>query len=162
MARRFRFRLDTLLRLRRMQERQAQRSVGAARAELAQAERLIRLTDEEIRRQQGALRVEQGGAAPRALTIVRGQAWIAHLRRMSLQQHAMRAAAAQALEQALRRLVEARTRTRTVEKLREQRLDEFRTRIEKREDARLDDLARQMQDAAGDLAPTPWLHERAQ
>lgn len=153
MPARFRFRLETLLRLRRVQQRQAQRSVGAAQAEVAHAERLIALTEAEIRRQQAELRDAQHGAPDRATleaqSLIRGRAWIVHLRRMSLQQQEMRADAQRRLGDALRALTAARTQTRIVEKLRERRLAEFRASAERRTDAALDELAQRMLYAVG-------------
>ena len=52
MARRFQFRLQTLLRVRQLEEQQAKRKVAARRAEIAQLDHLNRQTADEILRQQ--------------------------------------------------------------------------------------------------------------
>ena len=59
MARRFQFRLKTLLKVRQLREREAKRRVAAKRSEIARVDQLRRQTSAELTRQQEALLGEQ-------------------------------------------------------------------------------------------------------
>ncbi|MCG3126159.1 MAG: hypothetical protein CHACPFDD_00989 [Phycisphaerae bacterium] len=144
MARRFRFRLETLLRVRRIAEREQQRQLAARQAELARLDKLIAELLAEIERWQQVLLGEQSSAALDATSLSRQRAWIAYLRQVLHVQQALRGSAVQEVEAARRRLSEARVRTRTVETLRERRWQEYRQERESAEQTEADELARQL------------------
>lgn len=155
MARRFRFRLETLLRVRRIAEREQQRQLAARQAEVKRLDGLVAELHAEIARRQQALLGEQSTPALDAPSLSRQRAWIAYLRQMLHAQQNLRVRAASELEAARRRLQEARVRTRTVETLRERRWQEYRHERELAEQAESDELARQLLYHTRDDGPLP-------
>lgn len=150
--RKFAFRLDAVLAVRRLREREAQRKVGAKRAELARLDELDRQTRAEISAEQRRMIGEQAGVRVDAVGLVRGRAWVAHLRRQMLLRHVQRGQLQQELQKLLAELVEARRQTRMIEKLRERRWQEYRRARRIAEQNGSDELARQLlllEDAPG-------------
>ncbi len=144
MARRFVFRLQTLLKVRELREREARRKVGAKQAEIARLDQLNRQTAQEIQRCQAELRgCQRGHLHPAELT--RRRAWIAYLRQTIAQRQAQRVELVAQLEQLLREWRTVRTQHRIIEKLREKRYDEYRRELRRSEQAASDELARQLQ-----------------
>lgn len=144
MARRFRFPLQTLLRVRALHEQEAKRKLAAKQAEIAQLDRLNRQATEEIAAQHGVLRGEQGKAVLDAVALQRGRAWIAHLRRTVAQRMPERLELVRQLGELQDALREARKQTRIIEKLRERRLSEHQRALLRAEQAASDELAQQM------------------
>ncbi len=143
MAKRFTFRLETLLRIRGMREREAKRKVGAKQAEIAQLDQLNRQTAGEIARRQAALLdAQRGTLAPAEL--VRQRAWIAHLRATIAQRHTARRELVAQLDQLLAEWRETRTRKRIIEKLRERRWEQHKRANNRREQAEADEVAQQL------------------
>ena len=89
MAKRFTFRLETLLRVRELREREAKRRVGAKHAEIARVDALNRQTVDEITARQAELRDRQTGALSTD-ELMRARAWIAYLRRTIVDRRAAR------------------------------------------------------------------------
>ena len=148
MAKRFTFRLETLLRIRTMREREAKRNVGAKQAEIAQLDQLNRKTAEEIGRRQAALRDHQHGVLAPA-ELVRQRAWIAHLRNTIAQRQAARRELVEELDRLLVEWRETRTRKRIIEKLRQRRWAQYRRDRGRREQAEADELAQQLHGFGG-------------
>ncbi len=144
MAKRFRFRLETLLRVRQTREREVRRRLAAKRAEIARLDGLDALAEEEIARTQAALVADQQGRIDPVI-LQRGRVWIGHLRRAMTLRAAQRATLQAQLQQLLADLRQARTQTRVLDKLRERRWAEFRRARERQEQADADELARQLQ-----------------
>ncbi|MGD8454322.1 MAG: flagellar FliJ family protein [Phycisphaerae bacterium] len=144
MARRFRFPLETLLKVRRLREREAKRKVAAQRAALARLDQLDEATRAEIAsRQQVLLGVQrQVQLEPQELT--RGWAWIGHLRRTIVQRQVQREEMLGVLEKLQEVYREARRQTRVIEKLRERRWQQYVHDRERREQAAADELAQQL------------------
>ena len=144
MAKRFQFRLQTLLRVRELREREAKRKFGAKRADIAQVDQLNRQTAEEISQRQDTLRQHQrqGMLAPHEL--VRERAWISHLRRTIVEGQALRAKLVKELEALQEEWHRARTQKRIIEKLRERRREEHVKERKRREQAESDELAQQL------------------
>ena len=145
MAKRFRFSLQTLLEVRRLREREAERQVAAQNAEIARVDRLNEQTTEEIGQQQAMLLEAQqrGELDPQALQ--RGRAWIAHLRRTIGQRQQQRAELVERLHELQTAWREARTQTRVIDKLRERRRTEHVRKEDRKEQAAADELAQQLQ-----------------
>jgi flagellar FliJ protein len=145
-ARRFAFRLQTVLNVRQMREREAQRDVAAKSAEIARVDRLNEQTADEIIRQQAMLveAQQRGGLDP--VELQRGRAWIAHLRKTIATRQMQKAEFQEQLRDLQTRLRDARTQTRIIEKLRERRWGEYSRDRRRREQAESDELARQLQD----------------
>lgn len=142
MARRFHFRLETLLRVRELREREARRRVAVKAAEIERLDGLNRETAEEILRRQAQLRRVLERPALNPVEVIRERAWIAHLRRGALERSALRARLADELAQLQRQLRDAHVQTRVLQKLRERRWDEHRRAEQQREQAESDELAR--------------------
>ncbi len=145
MARKFRFPLETLLKVRQMRQREAERSVGRTRADIARLDLLDEQTRDEISRQQTALLDGQQQHALDPLELQRGRAWVAHLRRTIAMRHTQRLDLRQELQQRLSELRDARQQARIIERLREKRWEEYRRDNQRREQSESDELARQLQ-----------------
>jgi flagellar FliJ protein len=143
-ARRFHFRLQTLLRVRELHEREAKRNVAAKQAEIARLELLNEQTVEEIRRQQEVLLETQRQARPDPLELQRGRAWTGHLRREIADRQALRGQMLEQLGELQGRYQEARKQRRIVEKLRERRWSEYARGRERQQQAVADELAQQL------------------
>jgi len=152
-AKRFRFRLDTLLKVRRLREREAKRKVAAKRAEIARLDRLDQQTAQEISRSQAALRQSQQQGSLDLETLVRGRAWIGYLRKTTIERQTLRAALVKELEQFQSEWRQARIQMRILEKLRQRRWDEYVRQRKRREQAEADELAQQLQVRGRDSRP---------
>ncbi len=144
MARRFRFRLQTLLEVRQLHEREAKRRVAAKSAEIALLDGLREETAAEVLRQQDVLLAAQQQGRLDPLALQRGRAWVAHLRKTITLLQVQREELSQQLKDLQARLRTARTQTRIIEKLRARRWHTYvhdRTRHEQAAD---DELARQL------------------
>ena len=144
MARRFRFRLQTLLRVRQLREREAKRKVAAKRAEIARLDRLNEQTTEEILRQQEALLAGQRQGRLEPLALQRGRAWIAYLRKTIAVRHLQRMQLVEELHKLQAEFQAARTQARIIERLRERRWDQYVRDRERRDQAAADELAQQL------------------
>ncbi len=144
MAKRFVFSLETLLRVRQLREREAKRKVAVQRAEIARVEQLMAQTMDAVTRQQHELLDGQRRTRLDPLTLQRGRAWIAALRRLLADHHARRAELQDQLRQRQVELRAARTQARIVEKLRERRWDEYVHERDRRAQAAADELAQQL------------------
>ena len=144
MARRFEFRLQTLLEVRQLREREAKRSVATKSAEIARLDRLNEQTAVEILRQQEAILADQQRGVLDLPELQRGRAWIAHLRKSIAIRQNQKAELLEQLRQLQARLREARTQTRVIEKLRERRWNEYSHDRQRREEAASDELAQQL------------------
>ncbi len=141
MAKRFRFSLETLLRVRRLREREAQRAVAAKQAEIVQLDRFDDETFAAIHAQHAALLRDQSGARLDPAVLARGRGWLVHLRLQlarRAQERQQRQAELIGLQQILR---DARTKTRALEELRERRRLQHRKALNKAEQAQHDERA---------------------
>ena len=144
MAKRFRFRLETLLRVRRLNEREAKRKVAAKQAEIARIDEVSRQARREILTQAGVLRTEQSREKLNVAALSTRRSWIAHLKRMMLLHKQMRMEREDELKRLAGALSRARTQTQIVEKLRERRWAAYRKQRGRREQSESDELARQL------------------
>ena len=144
MARRFQFRLETLLRVRQLREREAKRKVAAKRAEIALVDRLNAQTAEEISRQQEVLLAGQQQGRLDPLALQRGRAWIAHLRRLIALRHVQRTDLLAQWQDLQAAWHAARMQARIIEKLRERRWEEYVHDRQRKEQAAADELAQQL------------------
>jgi flagellar FliJ protein len=144
MARRFDFRLGTLLRVRQLREQEAKRKVAAQRAEIARLDRLNRQTADDILRQQAELLEGQQHGRLDPLSLQRGRAWIAHLRRTIALRDLQRAEMTARLQQLQALWHAARTQARIIEKLRERRWQQYVRERRRDEQAAADELAQQL------------------
>ena len=141
---RFEFRLQTLLDVRQLHEREAKRRVAAKNAEIARLDLLNAQTLVEIERQQALLLELQQSGAIDPLTLSRGRAWIAHLRRSTALRQLEKTQLLEQLRDLQAKLRDARTQTRIIEKLRERRWNQYRDDVDRKEQAAADELAQQL------------------
>lgn len=144
MAKRFQFRLETLLRVRDIREREAKRKVGAKLAEIASVDQLNRQTAEEIAALYEKLRQLQRREVLAPNELARERAWIGHLHRTVIERQALRDKLVKELQVLQQELREARREKRIIEKLRERRWQDFVKDRQRREQAESDELARQL------------------
>ena len=145
MPRRFRFRLETVLRVRELREREAKRKVGAKLAEIAALDQLNQQAATEISKRQDDLNLSQQSEHLDTRELSGGRAWIAFLRRSIAQRQVTRASLLTELEKLRAELVAARTQTRILEKLRERKHEAWNREGQLREQAEMDDVARRLQ-----------------
>lgn len=143
-ARRFRFPLQTLLKVRRLREREARRKVAAQRAEIARLDRLDEATRKEIEAQQQVLLESQQCERLEPRELSRGWAWIAHLRNTMVHRQLQRAGMVSVLGRLQAEFHEARKQTRVIEKLRQRRWDDYLHTRRHQEQAAADELAQQL------------------
>ena len=156
MAKRFVFRLETLLRVRALREREAQRKLAMKRAEIARLDRLDEETAAEIGRQQQALLGGQRETQLDPVRLQRGRAWIAHLRRTVALRQVQRAELTAQLAQLAAAWREARKQQRVIEKLRARRWEAYVRERAGAEQTALEELAQQLQEeerSAGAFPP---------
>ncbi|NLG44369.1 MAG: hypothetical protein GX547_14085 [Phycisphaerae bacterium] len=151
--RRFRFPLQTLLKVRKLREREAKRKVAAQRADIARLDRLNEATWAEISAQHAGLLQNQQQPFIKPADLARTRTWIAHLRATIAQRTLLRAEMTARLQQLQSEYNAARQEARIIEKLRQRRWDEYRRQRDRKEQSAADELAQQLQTkAAGDSA----------
>ncbi len=144
MARRFVFALESLLRLRRLREEQAQRRVAEQRAELNQLAQLDRETEDAIRKQQAALLDAQQNEVLDRAGLAQGRTWIAHLQRMTALRDQHRKTILEKLQELEASWRHTRVERKAIEKLRERRQREHHDVAERREQETFDEVARRL------------------
>ena len=144
MARRFKFQLETVLRVRTLREREAARRVGEKRAEIARVDQHITDCHDAVARCQQQLLTQQNAESIDTPALVGGRAWIVQLRLQIAQHQAHRAQRLRELDELTAVWRAARTQQRILEKLRERRLAEHKHNAARREQADADELAQQL------------------
>src|SRR5262245_41062475 len=144
MARAFHFRLETVLRVRTLRQREAQRKVGAKVAEIAGLNRLIAETAAEIGSRQSQLAIRQGSTRVDPRELAAERAWVNYLRRGQAERLERKAGVSRELDTLLADSRQARMQMLMLEKLRERRQAEWRRETQHREQTDADELARQL------------------
>lgn len=144
MGARFRFPLETLLTVRRLEEDQAKRKVGAALAEIARVDEQLRAERGELRRSQAALLEGQRPGTLRPDDVRRTRVWIGHVQRSLAIREQQRQQLVTETEKQREALRAARMRTRMIERLREKKAEAFQQAELRREEAQADEMARQL------------------
>jgi flagellar FliJ protein len=144
MAKRFRFRLETLLRIRELHEREAKRRLGAKQAQITRLVQENRETAEEILGQQRSVVDAQRRRVVDPAELARRRAWIAHLRRTITERHVLIEQHRGELVGLHSALCEARKRKRILQKLRERRFAAWRNDAGRAERTAADDVAQQL------------------
>ncbi|MBK8914645.1 MAG: flagellar FliJ family protein [Phycisphaerales bacterium] len=152
MPARFTFRLDTLLRVRALRERECERAVAQVRAEIARLDAWCVSTQDEIEARQNDIRSAsaEGAIDPRELARLR--AWIAHLRGSLSARSAERSALLAQSEARLAEWRDARRDRRVIEKMRETRLAQHLRDVAAGDQAQADELAQQLHAMRSDRA----------
>lgn len=138
---RFIFDLEPVLEQRRREERDRQVALAAIERERLAIESEIRSYEEASRRERLELRERLAEGSSRAFAGVRIQAAASvHLVRLAQRAAIRLAGVHQRLEKARAELLEAATRRKAVERLREKRLEAWKAEQNRREIAEVDDL----------------------
>ncbi len=136
----FAFRLEPLLKARRRAEQDAQRAVARILRQRMTLEDTLRGFQQKISHGKESLRGSLAGSIDmRALRLEAGASL--HLVRKAQQVVLQLAGLGQRQAPARAKRIEARKRRRALELLRERRLEQWRTALDKAEDAQLDELA---------------------
>lgn len=143
-AGRFTFRLQTVLRVRELREREARRKVDAKAAEIARIDQWNRETADEVSRIQRAIVERQMDPQIDVRELTRQRAWVAHLRRTIVERQVAKQSLVAQLEALRGDLRTARTQMRVIEKLRERRFGEWKREHGLAEQAAMDEVARQL------------------
>lgn len=151
MAQRFKFRLETVLRVRELREREARRKVGAKMGEIAEIDRQIEMSFQDIQQRQFGLVERQNDALIDPRELIRERAWITHLRRGIAERRGVKAERQRELDTLREELRQARVQTRMLENLRERQLTEHRRAAARREQDAMDEVAQRLHgvDAGG-------------
>ena len=144
MAKRFHFPLETLLKVRRLNEREAKRKVATQQAEIARLNQLNVTTRREISTQQTALLQNQREGLLNPAALSQGRAWIAYLCRTIADRRILQTNMLARLEQRRAEFQAARKQTRIIEKLRERRWGEYIDDRRRREQSETEELAQQL------------------
>ncbi len=155
MAKRFVFRLATLLRVRELREQDAERKVAAKQAEIARTERQRDEAIAAIERERQALLGRQRQAALDTTGVVRGRAWIAHQQGVITRAELQKAALRTELEKLQDAWREAHKNVRIIEKLRERRWQAHQHQVRKQTQAETDEVARRLHGSSTTLFRAP-------
>lgn len=140
MAKAFRFRLDTLLRLRQQHEDAEKRAVAARMLEVSRTQQRLADIAVAIARQTDALRRTTQGEMLAVDDLIAARNWLGRLRRdflgaqLDLQEQQQRLIAAR------QQLAEAAKQTKVLSKLKERRRGEYEARQSRAEDILLDEV----------------------
>jgi len=131
MARRFVFRLDTLLKLRRQRENEQKRVVAERLRQIARVTDEISMLDRQIGDQVQAMRVQATGASLDVPQLARSRHWLSHLQRGRLEAEGHLRLLEARLAQDRAVLAGAVKDRRVLEKLRERQQEKHRRELER-------------------------------
>jgi flagellar FliJ protein len=137
---RFRFKLDPLLRARRMAEEAEQRAVAAIERERLGLQQRLRECQARITQRRDGLRAQLSGSL-NMLDLRQQAGTTLHALRRAQQVTLELAAVHKRLETARAKLIEASKQRRAIERLRERRFDQWKHAQNKAEIAAMDELA---------------------
>jgi len=140
MAKRYRFLLETLLRLRRQREDEQKRVVAQRLRQVGRIEQHKRLLESNIADQIRLTRDLQGGERIDVDQLKVGRYWMIRLRRGALEADAALAAQRAMLAQERSELAERRKATKVLERLEERQREAHRVGLEREERMELDDM----------------------
>lgn len=152
MPARFTFRLDTLLRVRELRERERERAVAQVRAEIARLDAWCAQTQAEVEARQADIRSASADGTIDPRELARLRAWIGHLRGSLAARGAERTALLAQAEARLAEWRDARRDRRVIEKMREARLAQHLRDQAARDQAQDDELAQQLHAMRSDCA----------
>ncbi len=140
MAKRFAFRFETMLKIRRQREDEHKRIVAARLREIAVVQEQLALFDRQIHEELAAIR---GGQSPGTIDmtqIVRHRRWLGHLHKAVLDAQARLGVLEGKLAQERAALAEAAKQRRILEKLRERQHERFVKEQDRLETMATDDM----------------------
>jgi len=140
MAKRFRFRFDTMLKIRQQREDQHKRIVADRLRQIARGRGQIEAIEGQIRDELDAIRVGQGAGTIDIQQVMRHRHWLGHLHKASLEAEARLRTLEARLSQERAQLAEAVKQRRILEKLKERQHERHRAEEERRETRESDDM----------------------
>jgi flagellar FliJ protein len=141
MARRFTFRFDTLLKIRRQREDEHKRIVGGRLREIAQTQLRIDAIQRQIDEEMNAIRAGQDRGTIDIQQLMRHRHWLGHLHKSGLEAEARLGYLEARLAQERAALAEAVKQRRILEKLRERQADRHQREADRQERLESDELA---------------------
>jgi flagellar FliJ protein len=141
MAKRFRFRLETVLKVRRQREDQQKRVVAAKVRRLTDLQSQARSVDEQIAQ---AVQAARGSRHPGALDmsqIARQRFWLGHLQRLLVETAGQIREVAEELHRERRVLIDLAKDRKALEKLKETQAQRYQAELDRAERIELDELA---------------------
>lgn len=144
MAKRFTFRLETVLRLRRMAEDECRRRVAERLREIARVEADVRRLDEQFHWEVDRSRVDQQSPEMDVMTVRRRRSYMGYLQRSIGGCEAQSDALRKKLEEDQKALAHASKEVKVLEKLRDRQLDRQRESERRAERAEEDEVGQQV------------------
>ena len=141
MAKRFKFRLETLLKIRRQREEQHQRIVADRLSQIQQVTQQMSALDRQIREETSALRTAQEPGIIDLQQTIRHRHWLGHLHKNALESQARLRFLEARLAQERNLLAEAVKQRRILEKLREHQQEKHTSGEERQTIKMFDEMA---------------------
>lgn len=144
MAKKFHFRLQPLLRVRELKQRECERALAEVMTAIADLDDMDREADVEINNQRAATTtLATKSVDPTDLS--RRREWLGHLQRLKMERALTRQELQAKAAVAREKYIAARQATKALEKLRENKFDAFRREQTRTEQSRMDEVAQQLQ-----------------
>jgi len=140
MAKRFKFRFDTMLKIRRQREDEKKRVVAARLREIGRAQDRIRSIESQTEQELQAMRNAQTSGRIDLHQAIRRRHWLGHLHKTKLETEAHRRVLEARLAQERVSLAEAAKERRILEKLKEHQWDRYRSEQERAEVKTTDEM----------------------
>ncbi len=140
MAKRFQFRFETILKLRRQREDEHKRIVADRLRQIAQVQDQLASLERQIEQETQAIRRSTSGGTIDLQQTVRHRHWLGHLHKSSLEAQARLRFLEARLAQERTQLAEAVKQRRVIEKLKERQSSAHIKAQERRETLELDEL----------------------
>ncbi len=141
MARRFTFRFETMLKIRRQREDQHKRIVGDRLGQITQVEEQAGALNRQIQEEMAAIRAGQEVGRIDMQQVIRHRHWLGHLHKGVLEAEARKRFLEAKLAQERVLLAEAAKQRRILEKLKEHRWAQHRYRENRQETLAADEMA---------------------
>jgi len=138
---RFEFRLEALLKLRKMRQEQAERELAQRLSQLRVHERRTAELEGQIADFYGEIRGHQGTGEIRISGLIADRRYLNQLHQLRLHEQAAAARGRQLADQARRQLADRKQQTDIMKKLKERMRQRFQKEVLRREMIALDDLA---------------------
>lgn len=140
MARRFNFRYETLLKIRRQREDQHKRLVGERLRQITESRHRLQSLHGQIQDEEDAIRSGQGTGTIDLQQVIRHRHWLGHLHKSVLDTEASIRTLEARLAQERAALAEAMKQRKILEKLKERRLERHMQEQDREESRAADDL----------------------
>lgn len=141
MAKRFTFRFDTMLKIRRQREDEHKRVVADRIRQITQVQAQMASIDRQIRDETGAIRMRQEPGTIDIQQVLRRRHWLSRLHKSALEAEARRRFLEARLAQERAALAQAVKQRRILDKLKERQWLKYLSELQRRETRQSDELA---------------------